>query len=155
MGTDFRISQTEYTPLPALSAAIYHGILRVFAAETGLPTYVVVMLFAMIADLADALGRQRPTLVEQGDIKVCFHSHSMGKLGYNLEKAPAEATVLGSKGMLESLGSIVVTLDVCSNNSPMYYGSTQLISPALHSSLECSKSCESTITLPNRQMITP
>jgi hypothetical protein len=47
----------------------------------------------------------------------------MGKLGYNLEKTPAKATVLGSKGMLKSLGSIVVTLDVCSNNSPMKYGS--------------------------------
>jgi len=121
MSSDLWISQTEHSPLPPLSAAIYQGILRVFPAETGLPTYVVVVLFAMITDLADSFGRERPTLVEQRNIKVCFHSHLMGKLRYNLEKTPAEATVLGSKGMLKSLGSIVVTLDACSNNSPMNY----------------------------------
>jgi hypothetical protein len=64
MGAYFRISEAEYAPLPPLSAAIYHGILRVFAAETGLPTYVVVVLFAMITDLADTFGRERPTFVE-------------------------------------------------------------------------------------------
>jgi hypothetical protein len=124
MGANLGISQTKHTPLPLLSTVIHNGILRVLAAETGLPTYVVVVLFAMITDFADSFGRQRPTLVEQRDIKVCFHSHSMGKLGYSLEKTPAQATVLGSKRMVTTPGSVVVTFDVCSNNSPMQYGST-------------------------------
>jgi hypothetical protein len=77
----------------------------------------------MITDLADSFGREWPTLVEERDIKVCFHSHAMGKLRYNLEKTPAKATVLGSKWVPTPPGSIVVTFNVCSNNSPMKYGS--------------------------------
>jgi hypothetical protein len=155
MGAYFRISEAKYAPLPLFSTAIHNSIVRVLMAKTGLPTYVVVVLGAMITDLADFFGRQRPTLVEQRDIKVCFHSHAMGKLGYSLEKAPAEATILGSKGMFKSLGSVVVTLDVCSNNSPMKYGSTQIIPPALHSSLKGFQGGKPTVTLPHREVITP
>jgi hypothetical protein len=84
MGANLGISQTKHTPLPLFSTAIHNSIVRVLTAKTGLPTHVVVVLGAMITDLADSFGRQRPTLVEQRDIKVCFHSHAMGKLGYNL-----------------------------------------------------------------------
>jgi hypothetical protein len=64
MRTDLGISQTEYTPLPPLTTTVYNTIFRVLSAETGLPTYVVVVFGAMITDFAHSFGRQRPTLVE-------------------------------------------------------------------------------------------
>jgi hypothetical protein len=155
MGANLGISQTKHAPLPLFSTAIHNSILRVLTAKTGLPTHVVVVLGAMITDFADSFGREWPTLVEERDIKVCFHSHSMGQLRYNFEKAPAKATVLGAKGMLKSLGRVVVTFNVCSNNSPMQYGSTQIIPPALHSSLKGSQGGKPTVTLPHREVITP
>jgi hypothetical protein len=79
----------------------------------------------------------------------------MGKLGYSLEKTPAQTTVLGSKRMVTTLGSVVVTFDVCSNNSPMKYGSTQIIPPELHSSLKGFQGGKPTVTLPHREVITP
>jgi hypothetical protein len=155
MGANLRISQTKHTPLPLFSTAIHNSILRVLTAETGLPTHVVVVLFAMITDLADSFGLERPTLVEQRDIEVCFHSHAMGKLGYNLEKTPAEATVLGSKRVSKTPGSVVVTFYVCSNNSPMQHGRTQIIPPALHSTLQGSQGGKPTVTLPRGEVIAP
>jgi hypothetical protein len=119
MSADFWISQTEYPPLPPISTAIYHGVLRMLPTKSSLPTNMAVMFGAMITDLAAFFGRERPTLVEEGDIEVRFHSHTMGKLGYNLEKAPAKATILAAERMLIPLGSIVVTLDVYSNDAPM------------------------------------
>jgi hypothetical protein len=98
------------------------------------------VLFAMITDLADFFGREWPTIVEQRDIQIYFHSYAMGNLGYDLEKAPTEATVLGAKGMFTSPGGVVVPFNVSSDNSPMQYGSTQIILPAFHSSLKSSQS---------------
>jgi hypothetical protein len=116
---------------------------------------VVVVLGAMITGLADSFGRQRPTIVEQRDIEVCLHSHAMGKLRYNLEKVPAKIAVLGSKWVSTTPGSIVVTFNVFPDNSPMQYASTQIIPPALHSSLQGVQGGKPTVTFPHREMITP
>jgi hypothetical protein len=155
MGPNLGIGQTKHTPLPLFSTAIHNGILRMLTAKTGLPTYVVMVLFAMITDLADFFRREWPTIVEQRDIEIRFHSHNMGKLRYNLEKAPAKSAILGSKRVSTTPGSVVVTFNVRSNNSPMKYGGTQIIPPELHSSLKGSQGGKPTVTLPHREVITP
>jgi hypothetical protein len=155
MGPNFGISQTKHTPLPLFSTAIHNSILGMLTAKTGLPTYMVMVLFAMITDLANFFGREWPTIVEQRDIEIRFHSHAMGILRYNLEKAPAESAVLGSKRVSTAPGSVVMTFNVSSNNSPMKYGSTQIIPPALHSSLKGSQGGKPTVTFPHREMIPP
>ena len=96
MGAYFRISEAEYTPLPPLTTTVYQTIFRVFAAETALPAYVLVVHRIMVTDFAYSPRWERPALIEERDVKVCFQSVAMGKLWNNFKKVPAEITVLSS-----------------------------------------------------------
>jgi hypothetical protein len=96
MGTDFRICQTEYTPLPLLTTAISEGIFRAFSAECALPAGMLEMHGIMVTLFADSFWRKWPSLIKEGDIKICLHSKTMGEMVNNLKKVPAKIAVLVS-----------------------------------------------------------
>jgi hypothetical protein len=54
MGTHFRMSQTEHSPLPLLATAISEGTFRVFSAEFALPAGMLEMHGIMVTHFADS-----------------------------------------------------------------------------------------------------
>jgi hypothetical protein len=96
MAAHFRMSQTEHSPLPLLNSAISKSIFGVLSAECGLPAYVLVVHRIMVTDFAYSPRWERPALIEERDVKVCFQSIAMGKLWNNSKKVPAEIKILSS-----------------------------------------------------------
>jgi hypothetical protein len=109
----------------------------------------------MVTDFAYSPRWERPALIEERDVKVCFQSVAMGKLWNNFKKVPAEITVLSSQRMLAASSSKIMAFDMGSIKTPVKYGSAEILPPALHSSLEGLHRGEPTVAFSERQVITP
>jgi hypothetical protein len=155
MGANLGISQTKHTPLPLLATAISEGIFRIFSTECALPAAMLEMHGIMVTLFADSFWRKWPSLIKEGDIKICLHSKTMGEMGNNLKKVPAKIAVLISQWMLPPSGCVIMTLNVGTGKSPVHRGSIQLIFPPFHSSFERVQTGEPTVTLPKREVIAP
>jgi hypothetical protein len=109
----------------------------------------------MITHFADSFGKKWPAFIKEGDIKICLHSKTVGKMGNDLEKVPAKIAVLVSQWVSSSSGCVIMTLNVGTGESPVHRVSIQLILPPFHSFSEKVWIGKPTIALPKGEMIPP
>jgi hypothetical protein len=109
----------------------------------------------VVTHFADSLGKKWPAFIKEGDIKICFHSKTVGEMRNNLKKVQAKIAVLVSQWMPSPSGCVIMTLNVGTGESPVHRLSIQLILPPFHSSFDRVRAGEPTVTLPEGEMIAP